>query len=199
MKNKQQSPVLDRLPDKGRVKPKQFSITLRRNQRVETTQPQNSFKKVDGRPPLLAAVIWKVPPLAANLHRLDKIVQVVLRDPMRSFFTRRRSFIRRLCAFGFGPLTPHCTSRTQEAEPVDDVVPVHHSFIFELLSTEGPSLLLRKGAILDLDLALDVVNCVRRLHIQRDRVASQRFHTLLNVDRRSATMVCVKVCTMYGG
>ena len=59
----------------------------------------------------------------------------------------------------------------------------------ELLSTEGQSLLLGKGAILDLDLALDVVNCVRRLHIQRDRVASERFRTLLNVHRRSATMV----------
>ena len=72
---------------------------------------------------------------------------------------------------------------------MDDEVLGHHSFIFGLLCTERQSLLLRKGAILDLDLALDVVNCVRRLHIQRDRVASQRFHTLLNVDRRSATMV----------
>ena len=71
---------------------------------------------------------------------------------------------------------------------MDDVVLRHQSFIFELLSTEGQSLLLGKGAILDLDLALGVFNCVRRLHIQRDRVASQRFHTLLNVDRRSATM-----------
>ena len=66
---------------------------------------------------------------------------------------------------------------------MDDVVLGHHSFIFELLSTDSQSLLLWKGAILDLDLALDVVNCVRRLHIQRDRVASQRFtHCLTSID-----------------
>ena len=169
--------------------PKQFSITLRRNQLVETTQPRNSFKK-GGRAASTpcdshlegAATCRQSAPSRQNragcasrsneelLHQKKKLHLKTLRVRMRI-------------------LTRHCTSRTQEAEPVDDVVPVHHSFIFELLSTEGQSLLLRKGAILDLDLALDVVNCVRRLHIQRDRVASQRFHTLLNVDRRSATMV----------
>ena len=90
--DEKQATVTSAGPDKGRGMPKQFSITLRRSQRVETTQPRDSFKKVDGRPPLLATVIWKVPLLAANLRRLDKIVQVVLRDPLRSFFTRR-SFI----------------------------------------------------------------------------------------------------------
>ena len=33
---------------------------------------------------------------------LDNFLRVVLRDPRKNFFTRRRSFIRRLCEFGFG-------------------------------------------------------------------------------------------------
>ena len=60
--------------------------------------------------------------------------------------------------------------------PVGDVVVGDHSFVFELLSTSSHSLLFGKGAFLDLHLALDVVNCVRRFHIHNDLCASNRFH-----------------------
>ena len=85
--NKEPAPVLDRLPDKEREMPKQFSITpqltLRRHQRTETSQPRNTFRRWRGGLPLLATILpWEVLPLAADLHRLDKILQVVLRDPM---------------------------------------------------------------------------------------------------------------------
>ena len=41
---------------------------------------------------------------------------------------------------------------------------------------EGQSLLVPNGAFFDLHIALDVVNCVRRLHIHCGRFASHRFH-----------------------
>ena len=60
--------------------------------------------------------------------------------------------------------------------PVDDVVIRDRPFIFGLFSTESQSLLVRKGAFFDVNLALDAVNCVIGFHVQRRCVANQRFH-----------------------
>ena len=47
-----------------------------------TTKEEQSYRK---RPPLLVTTLpWQVLPLAADLHRLDNVLQVVLRDPMVS-------------------------------------------------------------------------------------------------------------------
>ena len=56
----------------------------------------------------------------------------------------------------------------------------------QLLSTRGQSLLVGNGAFSDLDLALDVADCVIRLDIQCDRFA-------MNVHPRSATVVVESV------
>ena len=51
-----------------------------------------------------------------------------------------------------------------------------HLFIFKLLSTEGQSLLVRKGAFSDLDLALDVADCVPvNVFEYRERRCSLRY------------------------
>ena len=66
-------------------------------------------------------------------------------------------------------LPSHCGSAFEfparvQRGPLDDVVVGNHSFIFELLSAEGQSLLVGNGAFFDLHLALDVVNRVGLLH-----------------------------------
>ena len=45
-----------------------------------------------------------------------------------------------------------------------------------LLASEDQALLIRGDALLILDLGLDVVNGVARLHVERDRLAGQRLH-----------------------
>ena len=48
--------------------------------------------------------------------------------------------------------------------------------ILELLSGEDKALLVRRDALLVLNLLLHVLNRVARLHVQRDRLACQRLH-----------------------
>ena len=50
---------------------------------------------------------------------------------------------------------------------------------------------------LELNLALDVADCVVRLHVQCDRFAGQRLTSIVNVDPRSATMVVVSVHDVF--
>ena len=76
---------------------------------------------------------------------------------------------------------------------MDDAVIGDHPFILGLFSTEGRSLLARRGAFSDLDRALVVADCVIRHHVHCDRFANV-FTTIVNVDPRSAPMVaeCVR-------
>merc|ERR1712190_205488 len=55
-----------------------------------------------------------------------------------------------------------------------DVVVRQGTPVLQLLPSEDQTLLIRRDALLVLDLRLDVVNGVARLHIQRDRLARQR-------------------------
>ena len=52
--------------------------------------------------------------------------------------------------------------------------------ILELLAREDEALLVRRDALLVLDLRLHVVDGVRSLHVQRDRLARQGLHENLH-------------------
>ena len=54
-----------------------------------------------------------------------------------------------------------------------DVVVIQSASILELLSSEDKSLLVRWDPFLILDLGLHVINGVRRLHLQRDRLTRE--------------------------
>ena len=62
-----------------------------------------------------------------------------------------------------------------------DVVVGERAAVLELFSGEDQPLLVRRNALLVLDLLFDVVDRVRRLHVQRDGLARQR----LDEDLRS--------------
>ncbi len=57
-----------------------------------------------------------------------------------------------------------------------DVVVREGATILELLAGENQSLLVRRNALLVLDLALDVVDGIRRLDLKGDGLASQSLH-----------------------
>merc|ERR1711977_156598 len=61
-----------------------------------------------------------------------------------------------------------------------DVVVRKRAAILELLAREDQALLVRRDALLILDLRLNVVDGVRSLHVQRDRLASQGLHENLH-------------------
>ena len=55
-----------------------------------------------------------------------------------------------------------------------DVVVGQSAVVLELLARKDQALLVRRDALLVLDLGLDIGNRVRRLDVQRDRLARQR-------------------------
>ncbi|GET93442.1 polyubiquitin, putative [Leishmania tarentolae] len=57
-----------------------------------------------------------------------------------------------------------------------DVVVRERAALLQLLAGEDQALLVRRDALLVLDLGLHVLNRVARLHLQRDRLAGQRLH-----------------------
>jgi hypothetical protein len=61
-----------------------------------------------------------------------------------------------------------------------DVVVLQRASVLQLLPREDQPLLLRRDALLVLDLALHHVDSVRRLHVQRDRLARQRLNENLH-------------------
>ncbi|KAF0736622.1 hypothetical protein Ae201684_007072 [Aphanomyces euteiches] len=62
-----------------------------------------------------------------------------------------------------------------------DVVVAQRASIFQLLASKDQALLIRRNAFLVLDLLLDVVDRVRRLDVQRDRLPSQRLDENLHI------------------
>ena len=62
-----------------------------------------------------------------------------------------------------------------------DVVVAQRAAIFELLARKDEPLLVRRDALLVLDLGLDVLDRVARLDFQRDRLARQRLDKDLHV------------------
>lgn len=57
-----------------------------------------------------------------------------------------------------------------------NVVVGHRAAILELLAGENESLLIRWNSLFILNLLLHVLDRVRRLHIERDRLARQSLH-----------------------
>jgi len=68
----------------------------------------------------------------------------------------------------------HTTTQTKDkvkSRLLLDVVVAQGAAVFELLASEDEALLIRRNALLVLDLALDVVDGVRRLNLKGDRLA----------------------------
>ncbi|KAM0834178.1 hypothetical protein ACQ4PT_063786 [Festuca glaucescens] len=62
-----------------------------------------------------------------------------------------------------------------------DVVVSEGTAVLELLASEDETLLVRRDALLVLDLRLDVVDCVRGLHLESDGLASEGLHKDLHL------------------
>ena len=62
-----------------------------------------------------------------------------------------------------------------------DIVVGQRPAILKLLASKDQPLLVRRNPLLVLDLGLDILNRVRRLDLQRDRLARQRLHKDLHV------------------
>ena len=71
-----------------------------------------------------------------------------------------------------------------------DVVVSQGSAVVELLAGEDESLLVRGDALLVLDLGLDVLDGVRRLHIKGDGLACQSLNEDLHVSDEITTKSC---------
>jgi hypothetical protein len=68
----------------------------------------------------------------------------------------------------------HTTAQTEdkvESRLLLDVVVAQGATVFELLTSEDETLLVRRNALLVLDLALDIVNSVAGLNLERDGLA----------------------------
>jgi len=82
----------------------------------------------------------------------------------------------------------HTTSKSQdqvESRLLLNVVVRKGSAIFELLTSEDESLLIRRDTFLVLDLSLDILNGVRRLNIEGDGLASKGLDEDLHTTSKS--------------
>ncbi|KAF7078315.1 hypothetical protein CFC21_082774 [Triticum aestivum] len=90
----------------------------------------------------------------------------------------------------------HATTQTQdkvEGGLLLDVVVSEGSAILQLLASKDETLLVRGNALLVLDLGLDIVDGVRRLHLKGDGLARQCLHKDLHLQRRiTDRMVSIK-------
>jgi hypothetical protein len=68
-----------------------------------------------------------------------------------------------------------------------DVVVGQGAPVLQLLAHEDQPLLVRRDALLVLDLRLHILDGVRRLHLQRDGLARQGHHEDLHLSRRRGT------------
>jgi hypothetical protein len=66
-----------------------------------------------------------------------------------------------------------------------DIVVSERAPVLELLASEDEPLLVRGDALLVLDLGLDVVNGVRRLHLKGDGLAGEGLHKDLHLQKRT--------------
>lgn len=88
----------------------------------------------------------------------------------------------------------HSASESQdqvECRFLLDVVITQGPSILELFACEDETLLIRRDAFLVLDLCLDIINRIRRFHVESDCLARQRLDKDLHGDRVS---VCLRVC-----
>lgn len=69
-----------------------------------------------------------------------------------------------------------------------DVVVTQRAAILELLTRENQTLLIRRDALLILDLGLHIVNRIRRLNLKGDRLASQGLDEDLHGGQRQSTV-----------
>jgi hypothetical protein len=84
-----------------------------------------------------------------------------------------------------GLLTTAETEHQVEGGLLLDVVVSKCASILELLASKDKPLLVRGDALLVLDLGLDVVNGVRRLHLKGDGLAGEGLHKDLHLQKRT--------------
>jgi len=68
-----------------------------------------------------------------------------------------------------------------------DVVVSKRAPVLELFASEDETLLVRGDALLVLDLGLDIVNGVRRLHLEGDGLPSQGLNKDLHLQKNNQT------------
>ena len=76
------------------------------------------------------------------------------------------------------PKAKHLLATTKTKDQVEsalllDVVVAQSATVLQLLSGKDQTLLIRGNTLLVLNLGLDVINCIRRLNLQRNSLASQ--------------------------
>jgi hypothetical protein len=79
--------------------------------------------------------------------------------------------------------------RTSKAYSQPLTVVREGSAVFQLLSGEDQSLLVRRDTLLVLDLGLDIVDCVRRLDLEGDGFASEGLDKDLHTSSQSKNEV----------
>ena len=86
----------------------------------------------------------------------------------------------------------HTTTESEdqvESRLLLDVVVAKSAAVLELLASEDEALLIRGDALLVLDLGLDIFDCVRRLNIEGDGLASQSLDEDLHATAKSEDQV----------
>ena len=76
----------------------------------------------------------------------------------------------------YGVLAATKTEHQMESRLLLDVVVAQSASILKLLASKDEALLVRRDAFAVLNLLLDVLNCVGRLHIQRDSLTCKCLH-----------------------
>ena len=89
---------------------------------------------------------------------------------------------------GTGQRTVHLSATTQAKHQVKgrlllDIIIAQSAAILKLLSRKDQTLLIRRNALLVLNLGLDIVNAIRRLHLEGDGLTRQSLDEDLNYDK----------------
>ncbi|KOM45705.1 hypothetical protein LR48_Vigan06g101100 [Vigna angularis] len=119
--------------------------------------------------------------LAEPLHLAGVVHLIELQDRELHLFMLVFDFLR----FGISLLFALLGATAETEDEVEsglflDVVVRESAAVLELLSCEDETLLIRWDALLVLDLSLDIVNGVRRLHLKGDGLPRKGFHEYLH-------------------
>ena len=75
-----------------------------------------------------------------------------------------------------------------------DVIVSEGAVVVELLSSEDKALLVRRNRFLVLDLGLEVLDCVSRLHVECDIFPRERSHKNLHCSKKGVKYACNNYC-----
>lgn len=78
-----------------------------------------------------------------------------------------------------------------------DVIIAQSAAILELLAGEDQPLLVRRDAFLVLDLGLDIVNCVGRLHLEGDSLAREGLYEAINCGKYLSALILLSLLVSF--